>query len=301
MFHLLLVYLGSLIAIAGLLLAFFAQRYWFARVWTFAGRIHHPAARKASRGALLGLLMAIGVVALIDVVTNIRGTVSRGSWWTAFFGFWLSSSILSYLLIKMIAGADWLWRRLRSAFSERPRVLPAPPAPAGGSTRSDGVNYSRRQFFHAAGFLVGAVPFVSFAYGFVSERFRFEVREIEIPIANLPPALDGMRITQLSDIHIGSYMPISEVRRAVGMANELGGDLTVVTGDFLTIRGPILSRIALRNFRGCALRWACGDATETTRSMRMPKPRPPACFTGSACACFARKMPNCAGREARSI
>jgi len=84
--------------------------------------------------------------------------------------------------------------------------------------------------------IAGAVPFVSASYGFVTDRFRFYVSEVEIPIANLPPALDGLRITQLSDIHIGSYMPVAQVRRAVGMANELKGDLTVVTGDFLTGR-----------------------------------------------------------------
>jgi hypothetical protein len=38
-------------------------------------------------------------------------------------------------------------------------------------------------------------------------------------IANLPPELDGLRIAQLSDIHIGDYMPPAEIARAVGMAN----------------------------------------------------------------------------------
>jgi predicted MPP superfamily phosphohydrolase len=84
--------------------------------------------------------------------------------------------------------------------------------------------------------IAGAVPFVSAAYGFAGERFSFGVREVEIPIPNLPPALNGMRIAQLSDIHIGSYMPAAQVRRAVGMANELKSDLTVVTGDFITGR-----------------------------------------------------------------
>jgi hypothetical protein len=88
--------------------------------------------------------------------------------------------------------------------------------------------------------VAGAIPFVSAAYGFTAERFRFRVREVEIPIANLPPALNGLRITQLSDIHIGAYMPASEVRRAVGMANELAGDLAVVTGDFISGRGDPL-------------------------------------------------------------
>ena len=106
--------------------------------------------------------------------------------------------------------------------------------------RSEIIDHSRRRFFHAVGFVAGAVPFVSAAYGFAEERFRYQIREIKIPVANFPHALDGLRITQLSDIHIGSYMPVSQVRRAVGMANELGGDLTVVTGDFLTTRGDPL-------------------------------------------------------------
>ncbi len=84
------------------------------------------------------------------------------------------------------------------------------------------------------------MPFISAGYGFAEERFRFQVREIEIPVPNFPKALDGLRIAQLSDIHVGSYMSVSEVRRAVGMANDLSADLAVVTGDFLTARGDPL-------------------------------------------------------------
>ena len=264
MFHESLVILGALAGVAGLLLAFFAQRYWFARAWRFAGRIHNPAGRKGLRGALLLLLLVVAVAAIFDVASNLRGTVSRGSWWSAFLGFWLSSSILSYAFIKLIASADWIWRRMRAAFSARPGEVDAASAPTGGTIRSESVNYSRRRFFHAAGFLAGAVPFVSFAYGFVSERFHFEIREIEIPIANLPPALDGMRITQLSDIHASSFMPISQVRRAVGMANELGGDLAVVTGDFLTTKtDPLEDCIAeLSHLRAPLGVWGCNGNHE---------------------------------------
>jgi predicted MPP superfamily phosphohydrolase len=90
------------------------------------------------------------------------------------------------------------------------------------------------------------------------------VREVEIPIANLPPALDGLRITQLSDIHIGAYMPVRQVRRAVGMANELSGDLTVVTGDFVTGRSdPLEDCIAeLSNLRAPLGVWGCNGNHE---------------------------------------
>jgi uncharacterized protein len=66
-----------------------------------------------------------------------------------------------------------------------------------------------------------------------------------VPISGLPKGLDGMRIVQLSDIHAGDFMPPAEVRRAVEMANELGADLAVVTGDFISdARDPLAACIA---------------------------------------------------------
>jgi len=264
MFHSVLVFLGFVGAIAGLSLAFLSQRYWFARAWRFAGRIHRPPLRKGVRGALLAALVVIALVEFLAVARNMRGVISPGSWWSAFFGLWLTSSIFSYLFIKIIASAEWLWRRLRMSSSVKPAVRDSPPAPAAGSAHAESINISRRYFFQAAGVIAGAVPFVSGAYGFAAERFRFYVREVEIPIANLPPALDGLRITQLSDIHIGSYMPVAQVRRAVGMANELSGDLAVVTGDFLTTRtDPLEDCIAeLSRLRAPLGVWGCNGNHE---------------------------------------
>src|ERR1700722_7047388 len=235
-----LLLLGFLGVAAGFSLAFLSQRYWFARAWRFAGRIHRPTLRKGIRGALLAALALIALVALIAFERNTRGVISRGSWWSAFFGLWLTSSIFSYLFIKMNAAAEWIWRRVRPSASDKPTVSEASPALAVSGAREEYIDHSRRYFFQAAGVIAGTVPFVSAAYGFVAERFRFYVREVEIPVANLPPALDGMRITQLSDIHIGSYMPVAQVRRAVGMANELSSDLVVVTLDFVTGRSDPL-------------------------------------------------------------
>ena len=264
MVHGVLLFVGLLSAVAGLSLAFLSQRYWFARAWRFAGRIDRPAWRKGIRGALIASLGVIALVALTAVLRNMRGVISRGSWWSAFFGLWLTSSIFSYLFIKMIAGAEWLWRHLRRMSPDKPVLPAARPALEVGGPHTERINHSRRYFFQAAGVIAGAVPFVSAAYGFLEERFRFYVREVEIPIANLPPALDGLRITQVSDIHIGSYMPIAQVRRAVGMANELGGDLAVVTGDFLTGRtDPLEDCIAeLSRLRAPLGVWGCNGNHE---------------------------------------
>jgi hypothetical protein len=265
--HDVILFLGFLGVIAGLFLAFLSQRYWFARAWKFAGRIHDPISRKRLRGALIGLVAFVALLALAAATRNMRGVVSHGSWWTAFFGFWLTSSIFSYLFIKIIAGAEWMWKRVRRPSAEKPEPIAIAPnlAVAGAHHEaSEHIDHSRRYFFQAAGVIAGAVPFVSAAYGFVAERLQFSVREVEIPIANLPPALDGLRITQLSDIHIGSYMPTSQVRRAVGMANELKGDLTVVTGDFVTGKSDPLEECIteLSRLRAPLGVWGCNGNHE---------------------------------------
>ena len=261
-FHSTFIYLGLLVGTAGLLLAFLSQRYWFARAWRFAGRIQERSWRKIVRGGLLAILAGVALLALAGVLRNVLGIVSRGSWYTAFLGLWLSSSIVSYLFIKIIAGAEWLWRRMVATPAGSSEVPQVAALPAGVPTEI--INHSRRHFFQAAGVIAGVVPFASAAYGFIEERFEFRVYEVEIPMANLPSALDGMRITQLSDIHIGSYMPVRQVRRAVGMANELKGDLTVVTGDFLTSRGdPLEDCIAeLSKLRAPLGVWGCNGNHE---------------------------------------
>jgi predicted MPP superfamily phosphohydrolase len=267
MFHSVFVYTGLIVAGLALSLAFLSQRYWFARAWRLAGRIDSAAWRKAARGALITVLAGIALAALAALLRNARGVVSRGSWWTAFFGLWLSSSIFSYLFIKIIAAAEWMWWRFRPPASAKAHLAEpaiASPAPAAGAPPVETIDHSRRYFFQAAGVIAGVIPFASAAYGFIEERFHFRVREVEIPIAHLPPALDGLRITQLSDIHIGAYMPVRQVRRAVGMANELTGDLTVVTGDFVTGRSdPLEDCIAeLSKLRAPLGVWGCNGNHE---------------------------------------
>src|SRR5208283_786823 len=47
-------------------------------------------------------------------------------------------------------------------------------------------------------------------------------------------AFEGFRIAQISDIHIGPFMPAVDIRRCVAMVNRLKPDLVALTGDFVT-------------------------------------------------------------------
>lgn len=59
------------------------------------------------------------------------------------------------------------------------------------------------------------------------------IDRVTIPIENLPAALEGFTIVQLSDIHLYPLTQPETVRRAVELANSLKPDVTVLTGDYV--------------------------------------------------------------------
>jgi predicted MPP superfamily phosphohydrolase len=63
---------------------------------------------------------------------------------------------------------------------------------------------------------------------------RLPVRvEHEVRLPGLDPAHDGVRIVQLSDVHVGRTTPAAHVRAAVELANASAADLIVLTGDYV--------------------------------------------------------------------
>ena len=207
-----------------LFLLYLLQRFWFLKVWRLAGRVRRPGWRRLLRVVWSLVLLAVFTPVFAWMVGLRLRILPRGSSAMALAGLWLSSAFLAYLAVKVVKAVEWLWSRWAGRRSE------AGLGPATEWLESP----SRRYFFQSAAYLAGAVPFVGALYGFAAERLRYRIERVEVPIPNLPAALDGLRIAQLSDIHIGGYMPREQVRRAVDMANEFSAELAVVTGDFVT-------------------------------------------------------------------
>jgi predicted MPP superfamily phosphohydrolase len=216
---------------------FLSQRFWYRAIWRVTSHWSAVWLRVAARLLYVLALIAI-ILAIADGFRMGRHghLIPRDAMLTIFAGLWFSSAVFAFLAVKLVHGVERIWTWLRKAFrakakaeagnARQPHALPAAvervPDP------------SRRYFFRTATALAGATPFLSAVYGFAAERLAYQVRRIEIPIPNLPSALDGMQIMQISDIHLSGYMTRSEVRRAVDMANDLNADLAVVTGDFIT-------------------------------------------------------------------
>jgi predicted MPP superfamily phosphohydrolase len=93
----------------------------------------------------------------------------------------------------------------------------------------------RRRALNVAGALALASPFVVLGYGALVERTDFRVREIDVPLPGLPADLEGLRVAQLSDIHLSVFLSERELARAIDAANELRPHVAVITGDLITV------------------------------------------------------------------
>ena len=63
----------------------------------------------------------------------------------------------------------------------------------------------RRKFVSQAALGLAAIPFVSLLYGMTKGKYNFQVRKKTLYFADLPESFDGMTITQISDVHSGSF------------------------------------------------------------------------------------------------
>ncbi|MCW5982372.1 MAG: metallophosphoesterase [Bryobacteraceae bacterium] len=99
----------------------------------------------------------------------------------------------------------------------------------------------RRQLLQTASAALFAAPLGVAGYGVVVGRSHIGIREVNVHLPGLPPDLEGLRLVQLSDIHLSPFLERMEVERAVAMANETKPHLALVTGDLITARDELLT------------------------------------------------------------
>jgi len=263
-------FLRAAIVVTVLGIFFLSQSFWYRAIWRATSRWRRDWLRALVRLAyVVALVLIIAVTAQSFSVGHRGRLIFREPGIMVLAGLWFSSAVFAYLAIKIVRGIEYLWRWLRRARHAKLAIKPGrQQAPRPALTPSASVELlpdpSRRYFFRTATALAGAAPFLSAVYGFASERLNYQVRRVEIPLLNLPPALDGLQIVQISDIHLSGYMTRLDVRRAVEMANELGAHLAVLTGDFITSASdPIADCIdEVRRLRAPLGIWGCNGNHE---------------------------------------
>ncbi|MGD1846197.1 MAG: metallophosphoesterase [Salibacteraceae bacterium] len=93
---------------------------------------------------------------------------------------------------------------------------------------------TRIDFLTKIGAVLAVLPFSAFIYGMVKGRFNFRVIRKTLAYQNLPAAFDGLKVVQLSDMHLGSFFENRDaVQPAIKMINDLEPDVILFTGDLV--------------------------------------------------------------------
>jgi len=91
----------------------------------------------------------------------------------------------------------------------------------------------RRKFVSQLALGLAAVPFLSLIYGIFEGKYNFKVFKQTIFFPDLPDAFDGFKITQISDVHSGSFDNAEKINYAIDLINEQESDMILFTGDIV--------------------------------------------------------------------
>ena len=91
----------------------------------------------------------------------------------------------------------------------------------------------RRKFLSQLAIGLAAIPFTSLLYGMYRGRYNYKVLSYVLEYDDLPHAFDGFKITQISDIHSGSFDNPKKVKYGVDLINKQQSDIVLFTGDLV--------------------------------------------------------------------
>ena len=154
--------------------------------------------------------------------------------------FWIAFGFIAGipLFSRLLPYRDWVeWLRAGGLFWAALGVCAAAvDLAAFWWTRERSLDPGRRRLLLAARAAAVAAPAAVIGYGVFIERSRFRMTEVDLLVKDLPMDLNGLRLVQITDIHMGTYLQRRDVDRAVAMANETRPHLALVTGDLITVR-----------------------------------------------------------------
>lgn len=102
------------------------------------------------------------------------------------------------------------------------------------SKKEAGREMTRRTFMNAVALSVGGLVLGSVLWGTIRGKYGWRIIRNQLQFGNLPNAFDGVKIVQISDLHLGSFQENFEpIAEAIEMINRLEPDYIVFTGDLI--------------------------------------------------------------------
>jgi len=169
----------------------------------------------------LGVLFQLYLIALDFRAYTIENPASFRFWSGIFFV--LLFTKLFFIFFHLLDDIVWVFTKIFTYFKTDTQVF-------------EGTPMTRNSFITKIGLGVSALIFGSYAYGVLKGRYSFKVFKEKVKFPNLPSAFNGLRIVQISDLHLGSFInDFDEVSRVIPMINNLNPDVIFFTGDLVNV------------------------------------------------------------------
>ena len=91
----------------------------------------------------------------------------------------------------------------------------------------------RRAFISQLAIALGMIPSGALIYGMLKGKYNYQVLRYTLTYDDLPQSFDGYQITQISDIHSGSFDNAEKVQYGIDLINQQESDIILFTGDLV--------------------------------------------------------------------
>ncbi len=203
--------------------------HWVSVVWL----------RQPAPGVLLALASLVLLVAANALAVPALRRVRRRAGWPGRLARLYMNAGVATLLVGVTVATSWL---VFGFFAGLLGMLGA------------GAGVAFEAFRASSAVLAGSVAGL-LLWGFSFGQSRVARTRVRVEIPGLAPALDGLRVVQISDLHIGNGLEGDRLSRMVERSNALSPDLIVITGDIFDF-DPAFIEDGMR--RLAELRARCG-------------------------------------------
>jgi uncharacterized protein len=184
--------------------------------------------------AALCLLLAVSAIAIAGtffILRRRRHAPSAAGQRLKSAGFLMTGLASSLLVLTLMRDVGLVFMELATW------VVPSAWAQAGWPAALPGPGRLRELSALAVPILAVSAAFA----GWVGARRTAAVRQVDIPIAGLPAALEGFTIVQVTDVHVGNTIGRDYVSAIVERVNSLQPDVVALTGDLVDGTVPQLA------------------------------------------------------------
>lgn len=193
--------------------------------WFAADRLLREAGWKGRVRILHGLFFGFQLAGLLAVIASRRSEA-----WDQLPKFMMSAVYLWHLLILpliipctaiggIVTLVFWVIRKIRARET--------------ANAQKSEAGMSRRAFLAATAAFTPQLFTVGLTAIALRQLEQFRIRQLTIPIGDLPPALDGLTIAHVSDMHAGRFTRSAILREMTAAVNDLRSELILVTGDLI--------------------------------------------------------------------